>query len=324
MKPNQYRTLAAVVLVVMPTVGFGQSDVRETLMRVSRAARNLSYDGKFVYQRGTQLDAVRIVHRVDGEKVRERLVSLTGAPREVIRDDNVITCYLPDENSVLVEHRKASAKSFPSILPEKLPDIESNYIVEFGKPDRIAGREAQTVIIRPRDNLRYGYRLWADRESGLLLKTDLMDRRGTVLEQFMFTQIEIGSEIADSALMPEIAGNNLVWHREDVKSGPAPAAKQHWIVDTVPKGFMLTSEIARIVPVGGRHVQHLVYSDGLAAVSIFIEKLDKGAEPLVKGASRMGAVHAFGRMIGDHHITVVGEVPAGTVALFGGAITARK
>ena len=324
MKPNRYGTLAAVVLVVAPTVVFGQSDVRETLMRISRAARNLSYDGKFVYQRGTQLDAVRIVHRVDGEKVRERLVSLSGSPREVIRDDNVITCYLPDENSVLVEHRKASAKSFPSLLPEKLPDIESNYVVEFGKPDRIAGRDTQTVIIRPRDNLRYGYRLWADRETGLLLKTDLMDRRGAVLEQFMFTQVEIGSQIADTDLEPEISGNNLVWHREDVRTGPVVAKKQHWVVNAVPKGFMLTSEIARIVPIGGRHVQHLVYSDGLAAVSIFIEKLDKGAEPAVKGASRMGAVHAFGRMVGDHHITVVGEVPAGTVALFGGAITARK
>lgn len=324
MKLNRCTAAAVAVTILLPTTVFAQGDVRALLMRISRAAHTLNYDGAFVYQRGSQLDAVRIVHQVKDGKVRERLVSLSGAPREVIREDNIITCYLPDENSVLVEHRKASANSFPALLPETLPDIEKNYVIEFGKPDRIAGHETQTVIIRPRDNLRYGYRLWADRKSGLLLKTDLMDRRSTVLERFMFTQIQIGSDIPDSVLVSEISGNNLVWYGKNAESSPTVRVKNQWIVNSVPKGFTLTNEITRVVPIRGRRVQHLVYSDGLAAVSIFIEKLDSGAMPAVKGASRMGAVHAFGRMIDDHHITVVGEVPAGTVALFGGAIVAKK
>jgi sigma-E factor negative regulatory protein RseB len=151
-----------------------------------------------------------------------------------------------------------------------------------------------------------------------------MDRRGVVLEQFMFAQIEIGGDIPNSALAPETSGNDLVWYREKAGSSPVDGVQPEWIVNSVPKGFMLTSEIARVIPIRGQRVRHLVYSDGLAAVSIFIEKLNSGAVPAVRGASRMGAVHAFGRMIGDHHVTIVGEVPAGTVALFGGAITAKK
>jgi sigma-E factor negative regulatory protein RseB len=321
---NRCTVIAAAVTILLPTAVFAQGDARDLLMRIAQAARTLNYDGTFVYQRGSQLDAVRIVHQVKNGRVRERLVSLSGAPREVIRDDDVIACYLPDDNSVLVEYRKTSTKSFPALLPEKLEDIEKNYVVEIGKPDRIAGRDTQTVVIQPRDNLRYGYMLWADRKSSLLLKTDLMDRRGVVLEQFMFAQIEIGGDIPNSALAPETSGNDLVWYREKAGSSPVDGVQPEWIVNSVPKGFMLTSEIARVIPIRGQRVRHLVYSDGLAAVSIFIEKLNSGAVPAVRGASRMGAVHAFGRMIGDHHVTIVGEVPAGTVALFGGAITAKK
>lgn len=323
MSSAQSAVIGLMAALLLSPTAHAQDDARAWLMRINQAARTLNYDGVFVYQRGEQLDAVRIIHQVRQGKVRERLVSLNGAAREVIRDDRVVTCYLPDEKSILVEHRKAGEKSFPSLLPERLQDLSQNYIIDLGKTGRVAGREAQVIVIKSRDNYRYGYQLWADRESGLLLKADLTDRRGTVLEQFMFTQINHGSDVPDSALEPELSVEGLIWHRDSDKPVVAESLAR-WSVGRKPAGFMLLSEVARMVPKRARPVLHLVYSDGLAAVSIFIEKMEKGTAGTIEGASRMGAVHAFGRMIDDHHITVVGEVPAGTVALFGSAVTLKK
>ena len=312
----------AAALLLSPTVE-AQDDASAWLMRISEAARTLNYDGTFFYQQGAELEAVRIVHQVRQGRARERLVSLNGAAREVIRDDQFIKCYLPDEKSILVEHRKTVEKSFPTLLPEKLQDLDQNYIIDLGRTGRVAGREAQVIAIKPRDNFRYGYRLWADRDSGLLLRAELTDRRGEVLERFMFTWVAIGRDIPDAALKPQILNENMVWHRDTKESGVAKSTGQ-WRVSRAPKGFALSNDIVRIMPTRGRAVQHLVYSDGLAAVSIFIEKVEPHTAPAIEGASRMGAVHAFGRMLDGHHITVVGEVPAGTVALFGSAVTLAK
>lgn len=309
--------------LLLSPIASARDDARAWLVRINEAAQTLNYDGAFVYQRGEQLEAVRIIHQVKQGRTRERLVSLNGAAREVIRDDDVVKCYLPDEKSVLVGHRKAGKKSFPALLPERPQDLGQYYSIDLGNTGRVAGREAQIVVIKPRDKFRYGYRLWADQESGLLLKADLTDQRGAVLEQFMFTRIDIGDDVPDQTLEPEISDQGLTWHR-DTDEGPAAQSMPEWTVSRMPRGFMFSSQVTGFVPKRGRPVQHLVYSDGLAAVSIFIEKLEKGAAPSIGGASRMGVVHAFGRVIGDHQITVVGEVPAGTVALFGSAVTPKK
>ncbi|MFQ5546575.1 MAG: sigma-E factor regulatory protein RseB domain-containing protein, partial [Acidiferrobacterales bacterium] len=149
------------------------------LMRMNQATRMLNYDGTFVYQHGDQLEAMRIIHAVRDGSVRERLVSLNGSAREVIRDDQQVMCYLPDRKSIIVEHRFVGRdKSFPVILPESVTVLKKNYMIQLGAPGRVAGRAAQVVIIRPRDQYRYGYHLWADKETGLLLKADLVDHMG--------------------------------------------------------------------------------------------------------------------------------------------------
>src|SRR3990167_130993 len=106
-------------------------------MKINHAARNLDYDGVFVYQHDTQLEAMRIIHKAVNKSSKERLVSLNGAPREVIRDDREVRCYWPDKNSVLVEYRKADAKGFPSILPERMQDLDEYYVLQLGNTERI-------------------------------------------------------------------------------------------------------------------------------------------------------------------------------------------
>jgi sigma-E factor negative regulatory protein RseB len=290
----------------------------EWLMKMNHAARTLNYLGTFVYQNNGQLEAMRIIHKVDGGTTRERLVSLSGAPREIIRTEREVVCYLPDMGSVVVEYRKLDIKYFPGLLPERLQELDENYVIRLGGSGRVAGRPAQIVTIAPRDGYRYGYRLWADRETGLLLKAALLDQEERILEQFMFTHVTIGQPIPASALDPDIRDEGLKWYRETAEDGLAHA-EPNWTATRLPKGFKLTTYLSRREPLRRKPLEHLVYSDGLAAVSVFIERRGEG-KLLMRGTTRMGAVHAFGKELDGYQVTAVGEVPAATITLIGGSV----
>jgi sigma-E factor negative regulatory protein RseB len=254
--------------------------------------------------------------------VRERLVSLNGAPREIIRTDSEVRCYLPDENAVLVEHRRADERNFPALLPDSLVQLKGNYTIRVGKEGRVAGRKAVSVLITPRDAYRYGHQLWADEASGLLLKASLLDEHGGVVEQYMFTQLSIGKSIPETELQPQYAAKGIVWQRAD-KEPPKPSTGQ-WTAARLPSGFTLTTRIMRKLPARQQPVEHLVYSDGLAVVSVFVEKVDDPAKPnALSGMSHMGAVHVFGKVVEGHQITVLGETPAVTVDMIGESVASR-
>lgn len=306
--------------LVFSTAVLAGDAAHDWLMKINQAVRMLDYEGVFVYQHENQLEAMRIIHKVENGAARERLVSLNGAPREVIRDEREVTCYWPDKNSVMVEYRKADSKAFPAILPERIQDLDDYYAIRLGNMERITGRSAQLVIVKPVDQYRYGYHLWADKETGLLLKADLLDIQGRILEQFMFTQINIGAKIPASALAPGVAGKGMVWHRED-EDRKTITAKAGWTATQLPKGFRLSAHILRQTLMRKRPMEHLVYTDGLAAVSVFVVKRDEDSKPFMLGPSRMGAVNALGSRVDDYQITTVGEVPAETIALIGGSVT---
>lgn len=326
-KPFMLIRLCSMCLLLGVTLSVqAKDDANAWLMKISQAARQLNYQGVFVYQHGQYLDSMQIIHSVDSDNgVRERLVSLNGAPREVIRDNQEVRCYLPDENSVVVEHRKLNEKSFPSLLPEQWHVLEQNYKVSLGKRGRVTDRAAQLVVISPKDKYRYGYQLWAAVDSGLLLEANLINNENRAIERFMFTQIDVGGTIQEASLLPRSAHENLVWHRDTGLSSPDTSS--HWQVKNLPRGFALTSHLSRSQTPKAqgqdKSIEHLVFSDGLAAVSVFIEPLSARSQGM-QGASDMGAVHAYSTVVGDYQITVVGEVPAATVALIGRSISMQQ
>lgn len=306
-----------VLLLAMPAAVAAESDT--LLARMQHASRNLDYDGIFVYQRGDQLDSLRIVHKAGPGGTRERLISLNGAPREIVRNDREVLCYLPDEDAVLIEHRRADQRNFPALLPESLAALEENYRIRVGKEGRVAGRKTRAVVIKPRDELRYGYQLWADKATGLLLKAGLVDERGALMEQYMFTQIAIGQGVPEEALKPQTRASKFIRQSSPaVETGNTP---QGWSADELPAGFALTAWMQR-PPQGSRPaMEHLVYSDGLAVVSVFIEPLaENERNESLSGVTRMGAVHVYGRTIDGYQVTVMGEVPATTVSLIGNSV----
>ncbi len=294
------------------------------LMKLGSASTDLSYDGTFVYVHGHSVEVMRVVRLIHDNSVRERIYSLNGAAREIVRDSKEVWCYLPEKKMGMHQYRQVTKKSFPNILPQRLGELRVNYHIELGRKDRIADRLTQQIHIKPNDDYRYGFDLWVDVETGLLLKAALLDTDSAPIEQYMFTDIQIGEPITQSALEPVTAKTNLKWFGAKNPDSSMTVAKSEWRAAQVPSGFMLSNSRKRLSPMRNRMLEHHVYTDGLATVSVFIEENPNRVVSPVSGVNRMGAVHAFGTTIDDHQVTVVGEVPAKTVDLIGMSVMRVK
>src|SRR3569623_731872 len=300
--------------------GEGGLDARAWMDKVVTAALQLNYEGTFVYRRDDQLVAMRIIHVADGQKERERLIALRGRPREVIRDADGTVCILPEQKQVRMS--VGLNKHFPPRALDNAAVLEKYYRFTVGGADRIAGRSERMVEIEPRDRYRYGNRNWVDEGSGLLLQSDLVDENGNAVEQVMFTDLDIVTNVTPAMASAVVISDDM---RKSMakKAAPRPAtptnAALSWSVTQAPAGFKLAEQY-RHHSRAGAVVEHGVLTDGMASVSVFVEPLEISQQPF-EGVSHLGAVSAFGAVVNDRQLTVVGEVPVGTVQLIGRAIT---
>ncbi|MGA8259385.1 MAG: MucB/RseB C-terminal domain-containing protein [Arenicellales bacterium] len=325
-------SVVCLCLGVACATAFGAEDGAQWLMKINNAARQLNYEGTFVYVQGNRVESMRVTHRAHGGSMRQRIYSLNGAPREVIRDDKQIWCYIPDRKVGVHEYRRVSKEGFPNLLPQAVDHLVKYYKVYKGAEGRLADRRAQQIMVLPKDDFRYGYDLWADEKSGLLLKAVLLDHDKHPIEQYLFTSVDIGGDIPESELEPVTPKDDLVWYGDaqggdssEESGSSSDMSAGHWVIGRVPAGFMLTRKIKRLSPMRARVVEHYVYSDGLASVSVFVQAIDKGDHRArINGINKMGAVHAFGREINGHQITVVGEVPSQTVDLIGMSVSPKE
>ncbi|QKT02404.1 MucB/RseB C-terminal domain-containing protein [Ectothiorhodospiraceae bacterium 2226] len=288
------------------------------LERMSEALRTLNFDGTFVYMHDGQMHAMRIIQSADEQGKAERLVSLTGHPREVIRDADLVTCILPDSKSVVVETSRSN-RGFPMILPTRLDELERHYTFAAHGEDRVAGRVARKFAIQPRDGYRYGYELWLDVENHLLLKANLVNEQGEAVEQFMFTELQVLDQVPAALMQPSVSGKEYAWHRQKETKADSRPERSPWQVSALPEGFSLEVHRKNYLSTSMMPVEHMVFTDGLSSVSVFIEEQSLDQEPIV-GRSRMGAVNAYSRVVAEHQVTVVGEVPAATVRMIGESI----
>lgn len=286
---------------------------RAWLERMGTALANRNYDGRFIHSSATQAEILRIVHRVKGGKLTERLVSLDGNGREFIRTNTELTCYMPDKRTVLVENRSDS-DALLSLIPEYREGLEAYYDITMGPLIKILGRKTQVISVQPRDEYRYGYRVWLDAESAMPLKSQLFDRGGRVIEQIAFAELELLDTVADSELQPSVDASGYQWIRHEFRKRTIAKSALGWRIDNLPPGFEL--KVTRLQPLTGsdKPVRHLVYSDGLASVSIFIEEQPKqaAAQPRT-GYQRVGSGFAYFSDTPGYQITGVGEVPMATI-----------
>ncbi len=287
------------------------------LERMNQALNTRNYDGTFSHWHGGTVEMLRIIHRQRDGHVAERLVSLDGSGREIIRADSSLTCYLPDRRTVLVEERPVGEPlvAFPAVSSQ----TASNYDIREVARMRLNRRDTHVISVAPRDEYRYGYRLWIDDATAMPLKTQLCDTDGHVIEQLVFADLSMPARIADSAFRPEVSTEGFRWLRNDAPApAAAPAAATVWNALKLPPGFRMMLHGAQTLPGSSLPVDHLVFTDGLASVSVFIEV---PATPAGVGqvtevrAARVGSSSAFSTVVDGHKITAVGEVPPATVRL---------
>ena len=280
---------------------------QDWLLRMSEAAKAATYQGVVVYQNEDTQETFRVTHRFTNGVERERVQSLTGAPREVVKQGDQTICLTPKTKRMTV-NTPTPKGLFPGLTAERVQQLGQVYAFDDLGTQRVAGRSCRGLAVTPRDEFRYGYELWADTETAVPLKVNLIGRNGAVLEQMMFTEVEFPKDIPDSAFADG----------PPAPAAPAPAtatASSEVALPQLPPGFRVVMRDLRQLPNGRGLVEHVLLSDGLSAVSVF--NTARQSNRSLTGVSQMGAVHAYGRMVGRFHVTVVGEAPAATVKLIG-------
>jgi sigma-E factor negative regulatory protein RseB len=307
------RVFLGVALTLALNCALADQDARAWLDRMNKELATRNYDGTIIHFRNGKVETLRIVHRVEGGKVSERLQSLDGSGREIIRNEDELTCYLPDQRKVLVEPRQDRGP-----LMGTLPTFESGlseyYQLEKQGPDRVFGRHTQVIAVSPKDGYRFGYRLWIDERTAMPLKTQLCDEKGNVIEQILFTNISMPERIPKSEVQAAVRSEGFQWVRQSVPQQNGANIDAMWQVSQVPPGFRLTATNRQVIEGSNDPVAHLVYSDGLASVSVFIEM--RAQQPAqLKGFARVGSAVTFSTTVRGHLVTAVGEVPKKTVQL---------
>ncbi len=298
------------------------ADPFDWLMKISKAAADVNFIGTLVYTNNGEIKTMEVARRIQGGLMQERIYSLDGEPREIIRSEDKVWFYIPDKNMVVHDYRQVTKSGFPRILPDDLDQLKQNYGFEEGEEKRIADRMAIEIKVIANDAWRYGYTLWADKHSGLLLRSDLVSQDGEIVEQYLFADIEINGVITDAQLAPVSSADQL---RLFGNSEPMPESVEssEWSVTKLPDGYQLNNHIRRMSPMGKGEIEHFVYSDGLSTLSVFIKKTSQNQGEMT-GLGRMGAVHAYRTRIGNHLVTVIGEVPAETVQVVARGVQLNK
>jgi len=290
------------------------NDKADWLETMAFAAHQTDYSGTFVYQDGMggHVQVSRITHVSDANGEHERLEGLNGSRREIVSSNNQIWLFTGDRK-VRIDKQHGQI-IFPALLPEQITALKENYLVTQTEEDRVAGYHAHVVVFQPRDNLRYTHKMWAHSESGLFLKAVVLDEHSRVIEQYAFTDLMIGGNIDRAWIQPNRLAPSSIRANQapPVTSSPETIKRNDWQVDALPIGFKKIHEICRPMREGKIPVTHLVFSDGLAAISVFIEDLGD-REEVNSGLSSQGAIQIYSRVSGDKLITVVGEVPPRTV-----------
>jgi len=302
-------TLSALVLLhtTDAAAASGRATPDEWLERMASVVNSIDYEGTVIRRKDGRAEALKVMHRVVDGVVNEKVTTQEGEGLEIIRNGNDVHCILPDKKSVLIEEWNDRSTLF-STLPRSELRFGSEYDLSIVREERVAGRRALLLAIRPHDIYRFGQRLLLDRETAFPLRTELVGSDGAILEQLKFADISFNTTITDAALEPSLSIENFTWYSEPARAETTDIDTD-WGCDDLPGGFRVVSTRKEAMPGLDTPVTHIVYSDGLATVSVFISaQQDRD----IAERHRVGAANSYSTLIDDYQVTAVGEVPAVT------------
>lgn len=291
------------------------------LQRAVQASRTASYAGTFVHMNGDRLSTVRVTHVNAGGDETERIEPLDGPSLEIVRRNEEMFCYFPDSKTVRLD-RRITARFFPSILSGPVENIAKSYDVKLGKSERVLGYDCQWIRLDPRDDKRYPQRLCAEVNSGLVIRAKTFDERRHVIEQYTFTDLRVGPQVARTDVRSIFEARVKRWTTDAQPRDEAKSVDTGWVVADAPKGFQKVTELKRTLPGRPQPVSQIVYTDGVATISVFVEP---NAAPVrtSEAATEEGTTTFFVRPMGDQVVTVLGEVPLATAQQVGRSVSRR-
>ena len=296
----QHALRLTAVLLLLAAHHAHANEAIEWLNRASVAAKQLNYSGVYVYQHGEHVEVMRVSHRRDASGEQEKIEVLEDVPRQFLRVDKDVYCQLPDGKTVRME-KNTTRRFFPGLLGDNPESLQRFYTIKLAGSERVAGLNCQVVSLEPRDGYRHGYKLWLDKRTGLPLKSRTVNSNGGVVSMFVFSEIQIGRAIDAQNFRQDLAGKKIVM--ASIDRPPSPI----WEV-SAPPGYALVQEATRPLPGKKMPVSHWVFSDGLSALSVFIEP-DSESSGHFQGLSAEGAMSVYARQLDGHKITTLGEVP---------------
>ena len=285
-----------------------EGEPNQWLARMTKAVGSISYEGTVIRIANGKAEALKVTHTIADGVVREKLVSQEGDGLEIIRNGNEVHYILPDRKSVLVEEWNDQSTLF-STLPSSDIRFGNEYDVAIVREERIAGHKTVLIAIRPHDEFRFGHRVWLDLGTAFPLQAQLIDDNGTALSQVKFAEITLNKTILASDLAPSYSTDSFKWYKQPLHKATT-IVDSSWVSDDLPAGFRLVSTREEKLPGREKMVTHILFSDGLATVSVFIAAHDG---EFFAPRSKIGASNSFTKLVDDFRVTAVGEVPEATV-----------
>jgi sigma-E factor negative regulatory protein RseB len=319
------RWLVALLAAAGAACASAQQDrgINEWLMRMQQASQQRSYVGTFVVSSSTgALSSARIWHAGDARQQVERVEVLTGARRATFRRNDEVLTFLPDHRLVRTERRE-SIGLFPNLLKSSDTAIPEFYAARRMGTERVAGFEADVVQLAPKDALRFGYRVWSERRTGLVVKLQTLDGEGNVLEQAAFSELQLDTPVQIDKLLRMMQPPHG-WRVERAQAVKTNPAAEGWALRSAVPGFMPMNCYKRPAQPGsaGDGMQW-IFSDGLASVSLFVEPYDPERHER-EGVSSAGATQTLTRRFDRWWVSVVGEVPPQTLQAFAQSLERRQ
>ncbi len=299
----------------------------DLLKLMVEANQSLNYTGTFVYSREGMVGSMEITRKTEDDESVQRLFSLNGEAREIIRNSGEVLCFVPDSNSGVREASQSEDAPFPMLFADDLGMIEKSYDFESVGASRVANRACEQIRVVPKDSYRYGYDLCIDQESHLLLSSNLLDDQGHSVETYMF--VSVNFDQAMMSVAPTSNPQDLLWMDQiDADAGhevQADAVQQRWTVQASAANFSQQQYIQKTSPVLNKPLDHIVLTDGLATISVFVVPMEAGVDSGAKSARSMsmGATNTYTRTAGDYQITAMGEVPKSAVQLIANSVVMK-
>ena len=311
--------VTAALLLILPAVPTIAQSMEQLFDQINASANTTSYKGTLTYSHGAHTEAMQVFRVVDNHGFRERIYALTGAPSEIVRTNKAVWCYFPERREGFYKATNEKLYRISDLQSVQVSELRKYYSMQNRGQDRIANRLTKRVLLAPKDAFRYGHELWIDEETGLLLRSDLLETDAGIIDSYMFVDITLDAQISDSDLQPSLSTTNanFAWGFSLPDDSPMTADELRWAVKSVPDGFKKVKHVRSTSE--NSMTEQIIFSDNLATVSLFIQKQDENENGFV-GFSRLGSVNAYGRIINDFHVIVMGDVPAKTVSVIGNSV----